>query len=378
MIKILCGASVRKPDHIFDAHRKTLAWQVLPPDVQVDYYHIKDDAPTEDFDDNNEITHKWELSAFERVAKNKQKIFDKAVKQNYDYVWICDADLLLDHYTLWSLLSAEQQITAAVYWTRWQPRQPAMPQVWLRHPYQLDGRGMDGGEFRSALILRGLQRVWGLGACMLVSTDVLGNKKVRYSPLLPELVKVGGMMAGEDRTFCTLAERFHIKMYADAWPDIHHIYRPSDAEDIPKLLEKMEIQHKNQALRPFYGDLISLVIDPLEDVNMGKMSVRGRLGQLKLLPELEAAVKDMRRGEKRLLYLNFPPDYALPATGPELVEYRGKRKMVQVELIDFKPYDFPPVLKEDMQPVGRTEWVDSFLYTESQKEHFRSVTVGDT
>jgi hypothetical protein len=273
-----------------------------------------------DFDDKNPQTHLWQQTAFERVAQNKQRLFDKAVKEKYDYVWICDTDLLLDRTTLWSMYHANQSIVAAVYWTRWQANSevPCGPQVWLRHPYDLAGRGMDAPAFRSLLVDRQFVRVWGLGACMLVKAEVL--TKARYWPLLPELVEAAkqpgmGMLAGEDRTFCVMAERNHIEMYADAWPDIFHVYRPDDEQDINGILEEFTAADRYHALYPAYGDAVSLQVVPLEDPHFGPAIVRGRVGQLKLLPELEAAVLSMQRGDRRLLRLAFPIHYELPAVG---------------------------------------------------------------
>ena len=332
--------------------------------------------PGFDFSDQDPKTHQWSLSAFERVAANKQLLLDKAVNEGYDYVWICDTDLLLDPYTLSSLLTTDKPIAAAVYWTRWQASQQAGPQVWLRHPYGLDGRGMDAAEFRRLLLARRLTRVYGLGACMLVKTDALGVG-LRYSPLLPELVKQGGMSAGEDRTFCTLAERAHVEMWADPWPDIFHIYHPTDEAD--DFLRELELREYNAALFPGPGDNVSLRILPLEDVNVGGSHLRGRLAALKLLPELESAVLTMRRGESRMVRVSFPIDWPLTTTGDPrtgtLVEYRGKSKYVDLTLVDHKVPKPPPVVSEELIAISGERFTDSFFYTKVQIDQFRSAKV---
>jgi hypothetical protein len=396
VVKILVGASVRRDPVVLEAHLKTLQWQILPPDVELDIVHVDDFAPEQrdagrvlleayggtiirgdsddmavvDFDDKNPRTHVWQQSAFERVAKNKQMLFDKAVADKYDYVWICDTDLLMDPRTLWSMYhvaATGQQVTAAVYWTRWQndTTTPAGPQVWLRHPYALDGRGLDFHEFRGLLSDRQLVRVFGLGACMLVSVSAL--ERTRYCPLLPELVAAGGMNAGEDRTFSTLCERNHIEMYADAWPDIFHVYHTTDYDQIPHYLQEFSIKQKYESLYANYGDYVSLQIMPCEDPHIPPQCIRGRVGQLKLLTELEEAVLSMRRGDRRLLSLYFPVDYPLQFTGPPeaAVPYRGTTKTVEVVMVDHKPWLRAPVLREEYV---RTDGIlrDRFSYTPEQ------------
>jgi hypothetical protein len=329
---------------------------------------------TLDFSDTAANTHHWQQSAFERVAQNKQLLFDTAVREGYDYVWICDTDLLLDNRTLWSMYHAasdRREVIAGVYWTRWQAdaSAPAGPQVWLRHPYVLDGRGMDYHEFRGLLSDRRLVRVWGLGACMLLRTSVL--QRARYWPLLPELVQAGGMNAGEDRTFSLLCERNHIEMWADAWPDIFHVYHTDDQQQVPYYLQEFEVTRKYEPLYPTYGDHVSLQIVPCEDPYVPPQCIRGRVGELKMLPELEAAVLSMRRGERRLLGLSFPVHYPLQFTGPadSAIAYRGTTKTVEVVMVDHKPKYYPPVLREEFM------WDDGifrdrFSYSPEQLQHF--------
>lgn len=402
--RIIVGASARRDPAVLEAHLKTLANQELPPDLQLQLCHVDDftenvdecrallrdygsevlsgveQVAVHDFDDTHNRTHLWTQSAFERVAQNKQRIFDKAVREGYDYVWICDTDLILDPMTLWSMYHAQKPVVAAVYWTRWQdqPDQPAQPQVWLRHPYQLDGRGTDAFTFRWELAHRNLVRVWGLGACMLVRTEALQH--ARYWPLMPELVQAAqqegmGMLAGEDRTFSLLCERAHIEMWGDAWPDIYHVYHPDDAQYAEHYTNEFRLKHKYRALYPTYGDYVSLSIMPFEDPNYtGSTAVRGRLGAIKLLPELEAAVQTMRPGDRRLLPVAFPVDYPLSGTGnpsqPEtFTPYRGHTRTYELTLIDHKPYDYAPVLRDDHTPVGLA-YRDTFRYTQEQIQQF--------
>jgi hypothetical protein len=361
MPKVLVGASCRRDPAVLEKHLQTLLWQTLPPDTTLHLCHVDDFTQEQkkpgrallkkagskilsgvdqvaivDFNDALDTTHHWEQSAFERVAQNKQLLFDKAVKEGYTHVWICDTDLLLDHTTLSSMLAVQRPCVAAVFWTRWNPGAPSQPQTWLRHPYQLDGRGLSAAEFRRRLVDKQLTRVYGLGACMLVHTDVLKHG-AHYWPLLPELVAAGGMNAGEDRTFSLLCERLHVDMWADPFPDIFHVYRPEDTELMDVFLQEFQTRQHNDSLYPTYGDYVSLQIVPLEDPHVGGQSIRGRVGQLRLLPEIEQAVLGMRRGDRKVRAYSRPerwPD-TVPGHdkghrdihgGPQAVQYAASVK----------------------------------------------------
>jgi len=400
--RILVGASCRREPQVLEAHLKTLALQQLPDGTELHLCHVDDFTPEQrnagrvllesynseilsgdsdqmaviDFDDKHPQTHVWQISAFERVAKNKQLIFDKAKAERYDYVWILDTDLLLEHTTLMSMYYAARPVVAGVYWTNWNAAgdQPAGPQVWLRHPYGLDGRGYQFQQFRNELAHRELVRVYGLGACMLLETKVLDY--ARYWPLLPELVAAGGMMAGEDRTFCVMCEHNHIEMWADAWPDIYHVYHTNDYANIDHYVEEFSNKADHRPLCPGYGDYVSLQIMPLEDPNIGPQAIRGRVARLGLLPEIEAAVLSMRPGERRLLSVTYPIHYPLGGTGvsgqPNSVLYPGTTKAIELFMIDHKPFGYAPVLRDEIKLVDGTPR-DTFSYTKEQCAQFRAV-----
>ena len=267
---IVVGTAIRKPIAVLDAYLTSLAWQDVPKGVRFHYCFVADypdpndsaiahlkawvaehggevlpGGPTAvgDFADHHSVTHQWSPSAMQRVGGLKNRILQRAVQLRADYIFLADADLILDRTTVRSLLASNMPIACAVYWTHWQkaPSEElvvhAGPQVWLRHPYQLDGRGMDEAEFRRRLMNRELVQVWGQGACTLIRREIV-EAGVNFSPA-PEVPLVG-MMAGEDRHFCIHAERRHIPMGADAWPDIYHIYHlPDDQTHIPAMLARL-------------------------------------------------------------------------------------------------------------------------------------------
>ncbi len=396
---VVIGTTVRKPPNIVEAWLNSLAWQVCPRNVQRLYVFVDDGNPPEtkalleafvkehggmvvpgepaqgvDFSDQGP-THQWQASSMARVGRHKDGILNFARQNRAEAVWFVDADLIMDPMTLTSLWSVPEQIVCAVYWTRWNkppegsPVLHSGPQVWQSHPYNLNGNGMEEWELRKKLIDRGLVHVYGQGACTLIRRDAL-MRGVSFAPVPGN--DGPGLMQGEDRHFCIRAEALHIKMVADGWPDIFHIYhRPEDEERIPEMFERLKtvafyeeegVQTGHDRMEPDVGDLVSLELHAMEPVPTQAgfqypptQYVRGRLGGLiggkTLHPELEAAVLGMTRGEVKIVPVHF--DLSNPF-GP----YRGQRRLIRVTLIDHKPFGFPPVVEEEMLSTPHGSYVD--------------------
>lgn len=374
---IVVGTSVRKPLPVLQGFLTSLATQELPPKTKLHYVFVPDwpeqnsepeqylrewvkerggeclrGAPKAvgDFADGpGLVTHQWSGNAMRRVGHNKNLILKRALALNADGVFLVDADLILDRTVLASLLAADKPIACAVYWTHWQrpttetARSFAGPQVWLNHPYGLDGRGYDAAGFRTKLLSRNLTQVWGQGACTLLNRGVL-ESGVDFTPV-PE-VSQDGLMAGEDRAFCIRAERAHIPMWADPWADVFHVYHsPEDVVQIPEALGRLGMTHPTKA---GLGDLVSLKLEALEPVptsrgwtNIAPESVRGRLGQIALMPEIEEVVYELQRGESRILKVHCPVHHPFPF-------YRNRIRLFRVTLVDCKPFGFPPVVETEL------------------------------
>ncbi len=361
-------------------HLESLSKQILPAGLEIDYIHYDDN----DNADSSELleqfggevlratgvddkgvyavtseTHLWDETGFERLAKMKQTLLNKAHREGYAFVFLCDSDLVLDPYTLASLLSTQQDIVNGVFWTRWNPQAPPQPQCWLSHPYGLAGMGVEESTYLKRLVDRELVQVAGGGACTLISYQALA-KGVGYHPRLPGLPE-GGMWQGEDRSFALRAQRLHIPQYADAWPNIFHAYHPNQrtAEVLEGVYEQLlPIKQSEQVSmedsdgsrlgsgdRPQYGDLINFYIYPLDNQAQRQAipehlkTFRGRLGGIQMLPEMEAAILQMTRGEERSLRITYPPWWPVE-------QLRGQSCHMLIELVDFKPYGMAPVVAE--------------------------------
>lgn len=280
-------------------------------------------------------------------------MLQEALTLGVDACWLVDADVLCDPTTLQSLGDCEAPIVAGVYWTHWQAPQPGVvavqhagPQVWLRHPYNLSGRGLTEPEFRALLVQRQLVQVGGLGACTLFSRAAI-EKGVNFAPV-PEGLPAGPMGDGEDRHLCERARRLHLPLFADSWPDIWHAYHAAEHPEIPAWLARLSAPHLQ---RPVSGALVSFKIEPLEPAphplqpgvlqHLPMQFGRGRLGSMKVLPELEEALGSMQVGERQIVSLHFPAHYPYPSL-------RGQQRLVALTLFDAKAYRLPPVVEREL------------------------------
>lgn len=361
-MRILCGSSVRIQPEVFKRYFRLLRRNEDFVDSDVDYFFVLDDEENEDdlrgildsegadyqissdrppdaLYSTSGQTHDWSVQTFDHLARNKQNILDRAKKGSYDRVWLVDTDLFVEPTTLRSMLSLKKKITSGVFWTEWTKDDPQSlgPNVWLSHPYGQEGRWRTQPEFWERLSQRKSSPVIGGGACILIDTEVLD--RVRYFPRLEGLPNTG-MWQGEDRTFSILAQRFHIGQHSDPWPDIFHLYHPDQrTEEYMAEVESWLSAPRQRSAK--YGDLISLTLENLSTKSLsGRVfPVRGRLGGLDLLPEIEAGVLEMEPGDERLMELHFPEFW--PSD-----ELRGGVQMARVRLVDVKEFGHSPVLAE--------------------------------
>lgn len=335
MIRILAGTIAKQVPEVLSAHLECMRWQ-RTDNAKIDLVYVDDNdneesrallrraARTLPAGERGaaeygvgEFTHGWNIAAFHRLAAEKQRLLALAVAERYDYVWLVDSDLLCAPSTLQSLLDAQAPIVSAVFWTRWTPTERPLPQVWVQHPYGFDGAGYSEAEFLGKLRDRQRVRVRGLGACTLVSVDAL-RAGCGFWPLLGDLPS-DGMWQGEDRHFCVRAERLHVPMHADAWPEVWHCYRPSDRVQLADQVERLRAWSKET---PEFGDWVSLAIEPLEEPALvGHVQhVRGRLGALPLAGVIENALVGMQVRDSQFLRVPF----------------EDRERLVRVRLLDVR------------------------------------------
>jgi hypothetical protein len=364
--KILIGGCVRQDPVVLGYYLKSLERLQIPRDAEARFGFVNDGGeeqlsalsfvtdlaivmPAEQRPPGAEYavaggTHLWNTASIDHVGRQKQRLINYAIETGYTHIFFVDSDLLLEPTTLVSLWETKSDIANAVFWTAWQQGSQPGPQCWLTHPYNLNGLGIKEPEFIRTLAERQATRCLGGGACVLIAVAAC-KKGLRYHPRLQGLPE-GGMWQGEDRTFALLAQRLHERQLADGWPDVFHAYHPEQRTE-EALADAWDVLGAPRQLRAAYGDQINLVIDPMEDEALAASladtpelrCMRGRLGALRLAPEIEAAVLTMGPGDERLLNVQFPPWY-------EVEQYQGQRRLLRLRLVDIKPYSYPPVLAE--------------------------------
>lgn len=389
--KVLIASVVRKPPQVLNAFFQSLLWQDAKAErsylfvnnfslgdrfadeakAQYSAFPVGTDinvgdapAPDGDYQDSNAgRTRGWTPQAWHRIGAIKNQLIQRALDTHADYLWLIDADVLCDPYTLQSMLDSQSPIVSAVYWTQWtKPQegdasvQHAGPQVWLRHPYTLSGRGYSEPEFRAALIGRKRLRVWGLGACTLIRRDALekGVSFEKFADLPP-----GPMSDGEDRHFCIRADAMHLDMHADAWPDIWHAYHPSEYDLIPQKMEELSSRRALRHVKPKLSWLVSAKIENLDVPGLPPQWVRGQIGKLKVLPEIEETLTNLLPGESKVMKVHYPAHHPHDS--------RGHNFILKISLLDCKPFRHPMVVEDELFTAPNSfSYLDHTTLTQAQ------------
>lgn len=161
--------------------------------------------------------HAWGGNSVPRVAQIKNYAIEQFLKTDASHLFLIDSDVILLPGTVDHLLGLGVPAVSSVYWTRWQPTQPFMPNVWDGGEYNFKS-----GESITRLAKPGHYDVGGLGACSLIEREVL--ERVRFDPV-PNFP-----MWGEDRWFAMRAGVLGVPLLADGCLTPWHVYRDGDLE----------------------------------------------------------------------------------------------------------------------------------------------------
>lgn len=198
----------------------------------------------------NEYTHHWADELVWRVAGSKNRLIERALLIEADYLFLIDSDVLLHPDTLQQLIRTERDIVANLFWTKWDPEAEPMPQVWLSDTYTLfhseRGEVLTNEEIdrrRSAFLERlrvpGTYEVGGLGACTLIRRRVL-EAGVNFN-------KVSNLTFwGEDRHFCIRAAAHGFSLYVDTHYPAYHLYRDSEFAGVAKFRQSIGMEETPQ------------------------------------------------------------------------------------------------------------------------------------
>jgi len=180
----------------------------------------------------DETTHHWNESLVWKVASFKDQMIQKALNEDFDYLFLIDSDIVLHPKTLDQLVSANKDIISNIFWTCWYPNAQLLPQVWLSDHYTQFEHGIgeqvsqDEAQKRHRAFIEKMQQpgtyeVGGLCACTLISKNAL-KKNVSFR-------KIHNLKFwGEDRHFCIRAAALGLSLHVDTHYPSYHIYRETD------------------------------------------------------------------------------------------------------------------------------------------------------
>lgn len=252
--KVLLGTPINQKPAILKEFLTTIV-ELQKVNYELDYFFIDNNEDTQskqlllDFKEKNantlieyaegvniyvknDDTHFWNEQLIWKVAGYKNKIINRAIENQYDYLFLVDSDLILHPKTIDYLIQANKDIISEVFWTNWQPNTHKQPQVWIFDEYnqweQHPGEKISEDEilvryqqFIQKMQTPGIYEVGGLGACTLI------NQKALLEGVNFKQIKNLSFW-GEDRHFCVRAVALGLELHVDTHVPPLHLYRDSD------------------------------------------------------------------------------------------------------------------------------------------------------
>lgn len=217
--------------HFIDDNHNPLS-TVFLTDFQTALKNVTIEKPGEHPDSSLYINHRWSHDKIWKVAAYKDGIIDRARREDFDYLFLVDSDILLHPQTICHLINCEKDIIAEVFWTKWTENAVAQPQVWMSDFYnqfeKRPGEKLTQKEekartfaFFKKLKVPGVYEVGGLGACTLISKAAM-EKDISFS-------RIDNLTFwGEDRHFCVRANVLGVGLFVDTQYPAYHVFRPSE------------------------------------------------------------------------------------------------------------------------------------------------------
>lgn len=255
--RVLLGSPIRQKADILQHFLQSIQQLDSGGLLEIDYFFVDDNTEEEshqlltdfasEYDNTsmmitkhdrpyicNENTHIWEEKLIWKVAGFKNIMINLARKSGYDYLFLVDSDIVLHPQTLVHLTGLNKDIVAEIFWTKWEPDFPELPQVWLRDQYDLYEGAAEEKLSQNEVIQRvqlflnklkapGVYRVGGLGACTLIS-----RKAIKAGVNFNQIYNVS--FIGEDRHFCIRAAALGLELFVDTNYPAFHIYRLADLD----------------------------------------------------------------------------------------------------------------------------------------------------
>ena len=190
--KILIAAPVYQKTEIFIEYLNSLNHLIIPNGYEAHRYFILTNSPelekflqpneyeTDNCDFKNKKekgSHLWEAEHFNSVMQARNKILAKARKENYDYIFSVDSDVLLHPKTLQFLLEDNKDMVGMTYWCN-NEEKPGAIRIASNYYYAEYWSGID-----TDLSPKGLYEVGIACASVLIGKRIIENEKITYSPI---------------------------------------------------------------------------------------------------------------------------------------------------------------------------------------------------
>lgn len=232
MDKILFFSAVRKDPEIVRLFLKS-AGNLLVDNFELDYLIYDDNSeeesstqilkfiekysnatllPTMEIEGRYTHDHGWNSEQIDKVTTIKNSAMKYALSNGYDYIFLVDADIVMNKETLKHLYLLKKDIVAEVFWTKFFGESYYKPNAWDRHSW-----AYDSADSIIRYKEKGTYTVGCTGACTLISSKVIEDG-ISFSRLrsLP--------YPGEDRHFCTRAQANGYELYLDTNYPVYHIF----------------------------------------------------------------------------------------------------------------------------------------------------------
>lgn len=162
----------------------------------------------------NKQSERWTLDSYKRITIIKNFAIEYFLKEDYDYLFFTDSDLILHPETLTTLLKQNKHFCSEIFWTKFNNTPAYAPNGWYSKPH---------GYTKEDLLMfreKGTYKVDFTGACTLLSRRILlDNVSFKRIPNLDFL--------GEDKHFCIRASVVGYNIYLNTAYPAFHLYEPS-------------------------------------------------------------------------------------------------------------------------------------------------------
>jgi hypothetical protein len=232
MKKILHFSPVKKQNDIVKLHLRSLSdLKIDGFDCMFSFFDDNDDdlssIALKEFQANHEHTvlftpediglkkndekqkERWSLDSYKRITKIKNFAIEYFLKENYDYLFFTDSDLILHPETLNILLKQNKHFCSEIFWTKFNNTPTYAPNGWYSKSH---------GYTKEDLLMfkeNGTYKVDFTGACTLLSKKILlDGVSFKRIPNLDFL--------GEDKHFCIRASVMNYDIYLNtSYPAFH-------------------------------------------------------------------------------------------------------------------------------------------------------------